>query len=75
VPPKAPVPLCYLLLGDDEAVAREDGLLQVLMEDGQPQAPLIGHHTHMVHLTMCVVEKDLRVGEVAAKRSRKRGLY
>jgi hypothetical protein len=71
---KAPVPLRDLLLRGDDAVARENGLLQVLTEDGQIQAMLIGHHTDMVQLLLGVVQKDLRVGKVAAERGRQRGL-
>jgi hypothetical protein len=55
-------------------VVREDGLLQVLTEDGQLEATLVGHHTEMLHLPLSVVQKKLRVGEVAAKSGRQRGL-
>jgi hypothetical protein len=40
----------------------------------QLQATLVGHHTHTVHLTLSVVQKDLRVGEVAAESGRQRVL-
>jgi hypothetical protein len=53
--PKAHVPLCYLLLCGDEVVAKEDGLLQGLMEDDQFQATLVGHHTNTVHPPLSVV--------------------
>jgi hypothetical protein len=72
--PKAPVPLHDVLLQDDDAVAREDGLLQVLTKDGQLQATLVGHHTDVVQLLLGMVQKDLRVGKVAAEGGRQRGL-
>jgi hypothetical protein len=71
---KALVPLRDLLLRDDDAVAREDGLLQVLTEDGQLQATLVGYHTDMVQLLLGVVQKDLHVGKVAAEGGWQRGL-
>jgi hypothetical protein len=48
-------------------VAREDGL-QVLTEDGKLQTPLVGDHTDVVQLPLGVVQKGLRVAEVAAER-------
>jgi hypothetical protein len=71
---KAHVPLRDPLLRGDLVVAREDGLLQVLTEDGQLQAMLVGPHTDMVQLLLGVVQKDLRVGKVAAEGGRQRGL-
>jgi hypothetical protein len=64
---KAHVPLRDPLLCGYEVVAREDGLLQVLTEDGQLQATLVGYHTNMVQLLLGVVQKDLRVGKVATE--------
>jgi hypothetical protein len=55
-------------------LAREDGRLQILTEDSQLQAMLVGNHTDMVQLLLGVVQQDLRVGKVAAEGGRQRGL-
>jgi hypothetical protein len=49
-------------------VAREDGLLQVLTEDSKLQTPLVGDHMDVVQLPLGVVQKGLRMAEVADER-------
>jgi hypothetical protein len=65
--PKAHVLLLYLLLGDDEAVVREDGLLQVLTEDDKLHTPLVGDHTDVVQLPLGVVQKSLCLAKVVVE--------
>jgi hypothetical protein len=48
-------------------VTRENGLLQILMKNGQLQASLVGSHTGMVQLPLSVVQQGLRVAKVATE--------
>jgi hypothetical protein len=50
-------------------VTRENGLLKILMKNGQLQASLVGDHTDMVQLPLSVVQQGLRVAEVATEGS------
>jgi hypothetical protein len=65
---QSPVPLHNPPLGSEEAVTRENGLLEVLTENGQLQATLVGNHPDMVQMLLCVVQHSLGVAEVAAER-------
>jgi hypothetical protein len=64
---QSPVPLHDPPLGSEESVMRENGLLQVLTENGQLQASLVGNHTDVVQLPLGVVQQGLYVAKVAAE--------
>jgi hypothetical protein len=61
------IPLHNPPLGGEEAVTRENGLLEVLTENGQLQATLVGNHPDMVQMLLSVVQHILGVAEVAAE--------
>jgi hypothetical protein len=71
---QSPVPLHDPPLGSEETVTRENGLLEVLMKNGQLQAALVGNHMDMVQLPLGVVQQGLRVAKVATERSADGGL-
>jgi hypothetical protein len=48
-------------------VTRENGLLKILMKNGQLQASLVGDHTDMVQLPLSVVQQGLCVAEVTTE--------
>jgi hypothetical protein len=64
---QSPVPLHDPPLGSEKMVTRENGLLKVLMKNGQLQDSLVGGHTGMVELPLSVVQQGLHVAEVATE--------